>query len=295
MGLYYALISLSVIMFGVQFLFTDKYQKECGQSALAAHRLTFFSGIVGVIILLIINGFRVEYTHFTLICAIASALVSLFYSICSLKALAKINLSLYSLFAMLGGMVLPFVQGLIFYDEKLTVGKIICFVLITVALALTVNKDTNKGGWIYYVGVFILNGMSGVFSTLLKKFTYTADTTVMDGITAGYSVAMAVFAIVIAAILLVTVGRKEKNTVTLKAACFSMASGSLNRIANFILVVSLMIEGAQPSLQYPLVTGVVMVVSTLLCFFTPKKPKARDLVSVAFAFAGVLALMFIPI
>ena len=88
MGLYYALISLSVIMFGVQFLFTDKYQKECGQSALAAHRLTFYSGIVGIIILLIINGFSVEYTHFTLICAIANALVSLLYSICALKALS---------------------------------------------------------------------------------------------------------------------------------------------------------------------------------------------------------------
>ena len=147
--MYYTLLCVSVIMFGIQFLFTDKYQKECGQSVIAAYRLTFYSGITGIICLVFINGFRVQYTHFTLICAIASALVSLLYSICALKSLAKINLSLYSLFAMLGGMVLPFVQGLIFYDEAMTLGKAICFVFVIVALGLTVNRDTNKGGWIY--------------------------------------------------------------------------------------------------------------------------------------------------
>ena len=282
MGLYYALISLSVIMFGVQFLFTDKYQKECGQSALAAHRLTFYSGIVGIIILLIINGFSVEYTHFTLICAIANALVSLLYSICALKALAKINLSLYSLFAMLGGMVLPFIQGIIFYDEELTVGKIICFVFITVALALTVNKDTNKGGWLYYVGVFVLNGLAGVVSTFFQKSAYPKTNA------ESFSIWSAVAAVVISFVALLILRGKGKKP-SFKAISIAVIGGTLSRLANYVLVIALAVLPA--TVQYPFVTGGVMIASTVIAAIVGQKPSKREILSVAISFIGILALV----
>ena len=284
MGIYYALVSLSVVMFGVQFLFTDKYQKECGQSALAAHRLTFFSGIVGIVILLIINGFSVEYTHFTLICAIASALVSLFYSICSLKALAKINLSLYSLFAMLGGMVLPFVQGLIFYNEELTTGKVICFVLIAVALALTVNKDTNKGGWLYYIGIFVLNGLSGVVSTFFQKADYPKTNA------ESFSIWSAVAAVIISLVALIILRGKGKKP-SFKAVSIAVVGGTLSRIANYVLVIALAVLPA--TVQYPFVTGGVMIASTVIAAIVGQKPSKREILAVAISFIGILALVFI--
>ena len=284
MGLYYALLTASVIMFGVQFLFTDKYQKECGQSALAAHRLTFCSGIVGIIILFIINGFSVEYTHFTLICATASALVSLFYSICSLKALAKINLSLYSLFAMLGGMVLPFVQGIIFYNEELTTGKIICFALITVALALTVNKDTNKGGWLYYVGIFVLNGLAGVVSTFFQKADYSKTNA------ESFSIWSAIVAVTISFVALIILRGKGKKP-SFKAISIAVIGGTLSRIANYMLVIALLVLPA--TAQYPFVTGGVMIASTVIAALAGQKPSKREIMSVAISFVGILALVFI--
>ena len=48
-------------------------------------------------------------------------------------------------------------------------------------------------------------------------------------------------------------------------------------------------------MQYPMVTGGVMIVSTLLCCFGPKKPSRRELLSVLVGFAGMLALFLIPI
>ena len=48
------------------------------------------------------------------------------------------------------------------------------------------------------------------------------------------------------------------------------------------------------SVQYPMVTGGVMIVSTLLCLFGPKKPSRRELLSVLIGFAGMLALFLIP-
>ena len=284
MGIYYALISLSVIMFGVQFLFTDKYQKECGQSALAAHRLTFYSGIVGIIILLVINGFSVEYTHFTLICAVANALVSLLYSICALKALAKINLSLYSLFAMLGGMVLPFLQGLIFYDEPMTLGKGICLVLITAALALTVNKDTNKGGWLYYIGIFTLNGLAGVVSTFFQKADYPKTNA------ESFSIWSAVAAVIISFVALIILRGKGKKP-SFKAISIAVVGGTLSRLANYVLVIALAVLPA--TVQYPFVTGGVMIASTVIAALVGQKPSKREILAVAISFVGILALVFI--
>ena len=43
-----------------------------------------------------------------------------------------------------------------------------------------------------------------------------------------------------------------------------------------------------------MITGGVMIISTLLCFFTQKKPGAREMISVASAFIGMLILMLIP-
>jgi hypothetical protein len=44
-----------------------------------------------------------------------------------------------------------------------------------------------------------------------------------------------------------------------------------------------------------MVTGGTMIVSTLICFFGDKKPSKRELVSVAFAFLGMLALFAVPV
>jgi hypothetical protein len=37
-----------------------------------------------------------------------------------------------------------------------------------------------------------------------------------------------------------------------------------------------------------------MILSTLLCYFTPEKPKIREIAAVVVSFAGLLVLLFIP-
>lgn len=54
--------------------------------------------------------------------------------ICSLKAPEKVNLSIYSFFTMLGGMMLPFFAGIAFYNESMTVAKAICVAFLRLCL-----------------------------------------------------------------------------------------------------------------------------------------------------------------
>lgn len=48
------------------------------------------------------------------------------------------------------------------------------------------------------------------------------------------------------------------------------------------------------SVQYPMVTGGTMIVSTALSFFGDKKPNKGEILGVLLAFLGMLALFLIP-
>ena len=109
--MYYGLIMLSVCMFGGNFVLNRQYQKESGSGLRETLLYTLLSAGAGLLILLGINGFRFEYTPFTLLIAILTAFNGIAFNVCGLRAMGSINLSLYSLFSMLGGMLLPFCAG----------------------------------------------------------------------------------------------------------------------------------------------------------------------------------------
>ncbi len=287
--MYYGLIILSVVMFGGCFALNDVYRRLRGSALKVSLQFSMSSSLAGLVVLLIINGFRVEFTWFTLVMALLTALNGFGFTFCAFKALGSINLSLYSLFSMLGGMVLPFLQGILFYGEDITVAKVVCFVFICVALALTVEKGEKKKGTIYYIGIFTLNGMSGVLSKIFASSTLDKTSS------AGYSILSAMCSVVIAALLLLLFFRKKGDTppVTLASTAVSAMGGITNRIANFVLVIAL--AHVDASVQYPMVTGGVMIVSTLICFFGANKPSKKEIISVALAFIGLLTLFLIKV
>lgn len=269
-------------MFGFQFFFNGKYEQKNG-SALAESMLFIFGGsLAGLVVLLAINKFAFEFTTYTLLWSALTALNMMACLFCSMKSLTFINLSLYSIFSMLGGMVLPFVAGLAFYGEKMTVGKAICFVFITLALAFTFKKGDSKKGVIYYIGIFVFNGLSGVLSKAFQESPYEKTSE------AGYSVLSAAVTVVISGIILLAVKNKLKKPAKGSLALIA-GYGIFNKVANYLLLLSL--ANLPASTQYPMVTGGVMIVSTVLGCFTDKKPSKKELVSVALSFLGIAALI----
>ena len=93
-------------------------------------------------------------------------------------------------------------------------------------------------------------------------------------------------------LLLKSKSRTEKKY-TLLDCGISGLNGALNRVANFFLVIALVTVDA--SVQYPLITGGVMIVSTLINLFSKNKPSKKELIAVGLAFLGTLALFVIPV
>lgn len=279
----------AVLMFGVQFLYNQKFARNNGSDARSALTFQLGCNICGILTIslaaliqngsLPIHGFGL----FTLIMAALSAVNSILFTFCSLRALGRINLSLYSVFSMLSGMALPFLLGVIFFDEELTRGKIVSVALITAALALTVRRGKSSGAGCY-IGIFVLNGMSGVISKLYQSAPYRkADEF-------GYMLTCAAMSAAISAAALALLrgkgSRPDRSSLRAMGVC-----GTLSYTANLILLIAL--AHVPASAQYPLVTGGVMAVSTLLACFTQSKPTKREIIPVGLAILGILAMVIV--
>ena len=140
----YILITISAALFSMQFLFNSKFREECGSGWQASLDLSILGAIAGFILLIIINGFSFSITPFSAIIAAVYAFSCIMCNYCGIKSLETANLSLYSTFTMLGGMFLPFVYGIGFMKEALTLPKVICFLLIAASLFFTVEKGKSK-------------------------------------------------------------------------------------------------------------------------------------------------------
>lgn len=286
--MYYLLVIIAVILFGGCFALNDAYRKLRTSSVASSMESSFIGSLAGLVVLLIISGFNFQATPFTLLIAFLSALSGIAYTFCSFKALDSVNLSLYSLFSMIGGMALPFFQGIIFYGEKITVAKIVCVAFVCIALGLMVSHDKNKRGTAYYIGVFVLNGMGGVLSKFFTSAPFEKTSA------EWFSIWVAIFTAVISGVLWLLFFRKKSMArYTWQAFGVSSLNGVINRIANFLLVVAL--THIDASIQYPMVTGGVIIVSTLVCFFGKNKPTKNEVLSVLLSFIGMLALFLIKI
>ena len=108
MSVYYILIFCATFMFAFQFLFNSKYERCCGNSFSASITFMIYTSGLGIVLLLVVNGFWVEWSGFSLIMALVNTMNTILLTYTSLKALSVVNLSMFSLFLMLGGMLLPF-------------------------------------------------------------------------------------------------------------------------------------------------------------------------------------------
>lgn len=286
--MYYGMITVSVLLFGGNFAFNRFYQKGMGSGFFPSFFLSFLGAAIGIVVLFPMNGFQFfDLKWFPIALAMATAVNNLTLSFCGLKTLGKVNLSLYSLFLMLGGMVLPSVLGVIFFEEPMTFAKGVCYVFLLGALLMTVEKSETKGGFLYYAGVFLLNGMSGVFAKIYQSSSLPKIPT------SAYSLLCACCVFLLGGLLSLITYPRFRKKIPLLPTVFGLGGGALNQVANYLLLVALLHVPA--SVQYPMVTGGVMIISTVIACFTSDKPTKKQWIAVGLSFVGILLLVTIPI
>lgn len=291
--MYIALICFATFLFSVQFVFNDVYQRGEGANVVTAMLFSGLTGIAGIIMLVLTNGDAFQYSLFSMLLAFLSAAKNVLSAYLSIMVFSRANLSVYSLYSMLGGMLLPFGYAILFCGEPLTWQKCVCTVLVMGALLLGLRgKDSapeekrQQGSPLpWYLGVFVMNGLSGVFSTIHQRAGEIAVSA------SAYSLMERVWGLLIVVVVLL-VCRSRGQTIRLQKPLRSIGStvgfGVITTLANLILLIALLHVDA--SIQYPIVTGGVIVLSLMWDWILGKKPNRYAVGAAAVSFAGLLFL-----
>ena len=280
----YALVIIATVLFSLQFLFNQRFQQTNGTDLKASLVFSLYKSLVIIVIMFFIAGFKVGFTWFSLLMAAIYAISGILMGYYSLKAFSVANLSVFSVFSMLGGMLLPFLLGVIFYDEPLTVFKVLCCILIVGAVLLNVKAGKQNGkALLYCFAVFFLNGMAGVISKIHQSAKYPhIDST-------SFMIWSSIVTVVICAVWLL-IGYKKIPLIKGKDILFVSGYGVFNGVGNLFLLIAL--AALPASVQYPLVTGGVMVCATVISTVRKEKLAVKDYVATGIA---LLASIFIAI
>lgn len=283
----YLCVLISVVMIGFQFSLTKLYRGRAGTGLLSALLFNTAAGMISAFFFFCLNGFRISAGAYTIITALLLAAALFACNCLSIKAVGCGRMSVYSLFMMLGGMLLPFLYGVLFLNERVGVFRWLALALLIAALVVPcLERDRNKRSGQFValcIGVFLLNGAVSVISKAHQVSPQASSTYDFLIMTYLFQFGFGSIACAIAAIC--RRGKKElppgeEKTVKEgggKAALILLAvvvAYALDSSVGYMLQLS----GAKtlPAvLLYPLITGGTVVVSALFgrLFFKEKITK----------------------
>lgn len=316
--MYYAMLIGASFLFGSQFMVTKAFEKNYGKTVRASLSFSLlyslFAGVIFFIIKLVSSGTVFNLNSFSLCMAFGLSLVNILSSAIGIKTLALGDIAVYSLFLMLGGMIVPFFAGIVFLKESISVCNLIGVAIMIIALCLPVffgkkNKnageaqtdgDTKKKTSVFFyvlcVFLFILNGLSST----LSKFNSVREGAALGAEFTFYTYGIQ-FVISLAAFALTTASGKSDKTQNegkqpvilfrpVAIGC-GAAFGAVNGTA--FLMSSVAAEHVVAVAQYPLITGATILFSSLLAFlFYREKPTALQLVQIVISLAATILFMF---
>ncbi|MBE6883865.1 MAG: DMT family transporter [Ruminococcaceae bacterium] len=286
---YYLLVLAATLLLAVDFSLNKVYQKRAGVSPAASFGFNAILGLFTAIVFFVINGFRFEFTTFSAIMAVAMAVTNLLYSVIGLKMLSAGKMAIYTLFLMTGGMTLPYIWGLLFWDEPFSVLRTIGIILIlggVVCSNISGGKSEKKSNKYVILGVlvFVLNGCVSIFSKahqIEEKFVTVSSQ--------GFIILSGLAKFIFCAVVLLFLFKKDENSV--KALPFKRivliiaGSALIGGVSYLFQLVGA--ENLPATVLYPLVTGGSIVFSTLAGWILfREKPNARIWIGVALCVAG---------
>ena len=294
----YILVILSCLLSSCQMGFTKAYSSKYGDSMRAVYRSSVLSGLAYVVIMGvrdIITKNPFEMTGFSFVMAIIFALINAVCIIFLFGGFKNGEVSRVILFTNLGSLMIPTIFGFFYSNEPVTAGKIICLVLIAAALFVNLDfkaKGGNNKAILYYLVIFIMNGLAGITMAIHQKNTWGFAITNEDDLT---TMIMFLYAIMCLSVLgflfgFMPVKEEDSKKVDNMPLCIGLSAGNglLYGVATLLSAMALMY--IPTSVQYPLLTGGGVVLGGLVGRVFGEKIDVKFLISCALVIAGTVAL-----
>ncbi len=272
----YIFVILSAVLLAVDFLIARLYQKAEGTTPVKVFRFNFFIGLFSVVIFFFINGCRFEFTWFSAILALVMTSLAILYTLIGFKVLAEGNTAYYSFFLMTGGMVVPYLWGLLFLNEKFSLLRMAGLALI-IGAAFVIHAGGKKLSpkiIVMCASIFLLNG----FVSVISKEHQISDMAVSSS---AYVILTSLVKVFVCGGILIAYSVKGGNSVprqksgvksTLLLAGSALVSG---------LSYMLQLNGASKlpaTVLYPIVTGGSIVFTALAGWLALKERPTKQMI-----------------
>lgn len=280
----YLILILAAFLFAVQFLFNQQYRRLKGEGLDATMTFSLYTSAISFVILFALGGFQLHITWFSLLIAVLYAAVCLLSSYAGLKAFGTANLSVYSIFMMLGGMLLPFAYGILFANEALSFAKALSILLICTAVGCSFEKGAGgKNAYRFYAAIFVLNGLVGV----LSKIHLSVPALAVDSYSFMATIQLALLAMCLFYCLITRQGiPKQSGKLYLCLSGYAVCNG----IGNLFCQIAL--TSLPASVQYPIITGGVMVFSTLISLVRREPIGGKTYLAAVLACLSTILILF---
>lgn len=293
-----ALIVGADLLLALSFVFQKLFEKRFGSTPVSAARFLLLCGMVKSLFFALLCLFtdRAAFagfcSAFSISLATVQALLVTAYTLISFQLLKDGGMTLYTLFLMAGGMLLPYFYGVLFLNEGFTILRVCGLVLLVGALCLynLTKKNTVAAGKktrFLCVAVFILNG----FVSIVSK-RHQIETVLPVANTNGFSLLTALAGTLCSAFLYAFLRHKTDAVPSVKRPhalrpllLFSIGTAVFGGLSYLLQLTGALSLPA--TLLYPAITGGSIVLSALadLIFFA-NRPDKRQCTGLALAFIG---------
>ena len=286
---HYLSITLSAFLIAVYSASAKHYSAVEGSSLVSGLTFNMLIGTVSALFCWGMCGFQLSFSWFSFILAIVTAVFGGVYLVLGFRVMEAGGITIYSLFLMSGGMVLPYLFGLLFWDEPFTLPRVFGILLILVALWIA-NRSKVKLKPSFYVLCVIIFLLNGWMSILSKYHQISTAYPIVSS--AEFAVYQNIGRALFGAFMLCFVRKPKqplpfpKPSLWLTVLINGLAAGG-----SFLLQLNAAVY-LPASVLFPFISGGSVIFSSLLgLVFFKEKLTAPQLAAIGLCFAGTLLFL----
>lgn len=289
----YLLLVIADILLSINFVCSKKYQLMRGVTAKAAYFSVAIMGLFTAVLFFCINGFKIEFSIFSILISLCYNLAVTAYSVIGRYVIHRGSLALYTLFLMSGGMLVPYVWGILFRGENFTIRSIFGIVLIILAILIsnTTQIKLNVKFILLCFAVFFLNGFTSIFSKIHQTTTAYPTVNTTDFVIWG-----GIIRLVIGGIMFITEYKKgddifdKPKSSTLSVLVLPMLSTLASGLSSLLQLYSA--KTVPATVLYPFITGGSIIFTSLAGMILYKEKLTKEiLASISICFIGTLLFL----
>ena len=302
----YFILFLAALCIAAQFNVNKFYQKNYAGGLRDILFFPFACGAAGVIFSVLTSiclyGKFPRFSVFSFIMAMLLAVITTLSALLGIFVMKYGKMSVYSIFMMLGGMILPYFYGAFFLSETVSAVRIAGFIVLICALPFSAFKQKGKNDgvsekfyYIFCVLIFFLNGGVSIISKMHSVSSFAVPE-------ANFIVSVNIWQTVISGAVYCIYARfsgkiKEhelpKKSVSEKFYKFLVIFAYVGISVTGFLFQLISAKTVPAIVMFPFVTGGSIILSTVLArIFYGEKLAAPALAGVVISLIGTLLFIF---